>query len=399
MKNNILFYIPKINKTYGGVYQYSIGLLKTLSKDLSHKYNFHVYILEKNEEYRFLAKEHKNIFLIETLPSEPLTLKFSRFFKSFTNKILSQFNINIYFKLTVPHIDYIIKKRKINIIHCPYQEICKDSHNTPIISTMHDVQELYFPEFFSSKEREDRSRNYRKCIDKSDIVIVSYNHIKNDIIRFFEKPSSKVKVLLLEMQNLWFHKFNNSDLIKPDDVSEFFILYPASTWKHKNHLKLLEALEIIINKHNIDLKLVCTGNNNTPHFHEINKKVEELRISNNVKFLGIVDDKDLYNLYKRARAIVIPTLYEAGSFPLMESILMKIPVICSNVTSLPETIGDIRFTFDPNNKEDISSKIIKIVTDINFRKENINAIESASKELRNTEISNNVSIIYNNLIK
>ena len=326
-------------------------------------------------------------------------MKFSRLFKLFTNKILNQFNINNYFKLTIPHIDYIVHRRKINIIHCPYQEICEDSNNTPIISTMHDVQELYFPEFFSSKEREDRSRDYRKCIDKSDIIIVSYNHIKNDIIRFFDKPSSKIKVLLLEMQNLWFDKFNDSDIIKLDDVPEFFILYPASTWKHKNHLKLIAVLKIIIDKNNIDLKLVCTGNNNTPHFHEIKKKIEELKICNNVKFLGIVDDKNLYNLYKKARAIVIPTLYEAGSFPLMESILMKIPVICSNVTSLPETIGDLKFTFDPNSKEDMSNKIIKIIKDINYREENINAIKVASEKLRNTEMSNSVKKIYNDLIK
>ena len=74
----------------------------------------------------------------------------------------------------------------------------------------------------------------------------------------------------------------------------------------------------------------------------------------------------------------MPTLYEAGSFPLMESILMGIPVVCSNVTSLPETIGDNQFVFDPNNINDIAEKIIKIWDDENYRADNLDILMGIS---------------------
>ena len=72
-------------------------------------------------------------------------------------------------------------------------------------------------------------------------------------------------------------------------------------------------------------------------------------------------------MYKKAHGVVIPTKYEAGSFPLIESIFLQIPVICSNVTSLPETIGNSDFTFDPRNENEIIDKLEKIYFDSSYR--------------------------------
>jgi glycosyltransferase involved in cell wall biosynthesis len=69
--------------------------------------------------------------------------------------------------------------------------------------------------------------------------------------------------------------------------------------------------------------------------------------------------------------VVIPTLYEAGSFPLLEAMSLQAPVICSSVTSLPETIGDTRFVFDPLDIEKMASLIIELLDDSELRATNI----------------------------
>ena len=71
-------------------------------------------------------------------------------------------------------------------------------------------------------------------------------------------------------------------------------------------------------------------------------------------------------LYNNANLIAIPSLYEAGSGPLFEAMYYSRPVICSNVTSLPESIGDCEFVFDPLNLDEISNLILRGLYDKDF---------------------------------
>ena len=391
----ILFNIPNISKQSGGIYQYSITLLKILAKsNLSH--HFFVYSNINDTDLQNIVRVNSNLFY--TIENEPFTHKLKRnFFES-----LSFFSKKFRIPINLPQIDFydlLIKKYNIDIIHTPYQGIVAKK-NTPTITTMHDVQELHFPEFFTSDERAYRAVNYKKAIDNADAVIVSYNHVKDDIHKYFNKPRNQIFTVLLDMEELWFKKFENIDVKSSENhnIPADFLLYPAATWEHKNHLRLIEAIAQL-KEENIIVNLVCTGYQ-TPFFKDIIiPRIDLCGLDNQVFFLGIVPDMDLYILYKNCRAIVIPTLYEAGSFPLMESILMNIPVICSNVTSLPETIGDKRFVFDPYVVNDIKSKVKKIWFEDNYRKENFITIEKQALKLRNNNnnAAYNVDKIYSDL--
>ena len=131
-----------------------------------------------------------------------------------------------------------------------------------------------------------------------------------------------------------------------------YVLYPAATWKHKNHISLIKSLRKLRDE-GIEIDLVSTGNR-TEYFKTIQSVIDELDLSEVVHFLGIVSEEELIGLYKNARLVVIPTLYEAGSGPLYESMRYGIPVVCSNVTSLPETVGKNEFVFNPNNLEEMT---------------------------------------------
>jgi glycosyltransferase involved in cell wall biosynthesis len=243
-----------------------------------------------------------------------------------------------------------------------------------------------------------RAINYKQSIDNSDAVIVSYEHIKEDIIRFFEKPMKQVHVVFLEMNNLWFEKFlNESELVDISKYSESrpFVLYPAATWAHKNHVGLLKACKILKDK-GLEIKLLCTGHL-TKHYERIKEVVNELNLERSVSFLGVVPDEALFSLYKNTIGVVVPTIYEAGSFPLMEAMLLRIPVICSNVTSLPETIGNSEYVFNPNDCNSIAEKLERLVSSKEFRTENIRNSELQSKRLINTGALPKLKAVYSAL--
>jgi glycosyltransferase involved in cell wall biosynthesis len=264
---------------------------------------------------------------------------------------------------------------------------------------MHDVQELHFPEYFTPEERAERATLYLKYIKYADKIIVSYEHIKADIIKYFHKPANDIQVCLLDMNNLWFDKYNSNDVIPFSDtaISGRYIIYPANTWQHKNHMGLLNAVAILKQKGISDLKIICTGHK-TPYFYDVLQPfIEQHNLNDNFIFPGILSEEELYSLYVTCVGVIVPTMYEAGSFPLMESILLGVPVICSNVTSLPETIGNSEFIFDPTDAHDISRKLLLLWQDHFFIKNSIaNNVKQASR-LQNTGALNKIISTYQDI--
>ena len=94
-------------------------------------------------------------------------------------------------------------------------------------------------------------------------------------------------------------------------------------------------------------------------------------------------EEELYWLYKNAMLTVIPTKYEAGSFPLMEAMKLGSPVIASNVTSLPETIGSEAYLFDPDNPAQIADKITTYGLSDQNRTRNIRVNKRKIEQLMN----------------
>lgn len=391
--SNILINIPDINKAYGGVYQYSIALLKILAgSKLPH--DFFIFCRDPEPAIIEIIKKYPNFH-----HAQPPNLPYSRdetFLQIFLNRVSRKLKLKRkFYKKDV--YDWLSEELKIDIIHTPFQSNIKKP-GIKCVTTLHDVQELHFPEFFTSAQRAQRAVNYKKAIDEADAVIVSYDHIKKDIVKYFNKPGKKIFTVLLDMQKLWFENNQSNTSVnieKKFNLSTEFILYPASSWQHKNHLKLVEAIKLL---NDPEIHLICTGNRTEHYYNTILPFIKENNLSKQIIFLGIVEDEELLELYKKCRAVVVPTLYEAGSFPLMESILLGVPVVCSNVTSLPETIGDDSFLFDPYNIEDMAEKINKIRCDNSYRQRNLSRTKIQAEKLRFNNAASKINKIYEELL-
>lgn len=375
---NVLYYIPDLQQSYGGIRQYAKALLEIMAQDKTNKY--FIYHNSNDPEILSVIKQHPELKIIH---DEDVWIDYTKF----SWKIKARISNFLYYKLRIGKpvfnlsvIDLFCKVYEIDIIHCPNQYIPK-TDKVKLITTMHDVQELHYPKFFDAQTRAYRATGYLDYLTRASRIVVSYNHVKEDLVRYFQVTEDKISVLLVRMDNLWIKKYLGSNYkFESTDITGNFLLYPANTWEHKNHLNLIKALAILRNEKRLKIHLICTGHK-TEFFKEIENLISELNISDQVEFRGVVSEEELYHLYRSCRGVVIPSLYEAGSFPLYESILLGVPVICSNVTSLPETIMNEDALFNPDDPGQIASKLLQMWINEGFREDCKRKLCSAKEKL------------------
>ena len=154
---------------------------------------------------------------------------------------------------------------------------------------------------------------------------------------------------------------------KKISLPENFFFYPAQFWEHKNHIRILEAIDIL-KKKNINLNFVFCGKDKG-NLGNIKKKINKLNLNNNVKIFNFLSNEEIKYLYKNAIALVMPTYFGPTNIPPLDAWANELPVIYSN--HLSEQTSDAALYVDPNSCEELADKIQKILN-IEVRKDLIN---------------------------
>jgi glycosyltransferase involved in cell wall biosynthesis len=240
--------------------------------------------------------------------------------------------------------------------------------DVPFIYHPHDLQHVHLPEFFSMRERKRRDVWYHHLSWRAETVVVTSTWARDDIVRHFRLPSSKVVVIPWAPPLEAYQPPTDDDveLLRRDlGIPTTFILYPAQTWPHKNHLNLVRALAQLRGE-GLDVPLVLTGRE-TPFAERIRREAAAKSITDLIHWRGFVGGLELGALYKLARAVVIPSRFEAASAPLWEAFAAGVPAACSNVTSLPKQAGDAALIFDPDDVGGIAAAIRALWLDDGLR--------------------------------
>lgn len=374
-----------ISPSDGGIFQYSIYLLKMLvnCEEVNTIYLFY----SENQSATFAEymsnnkirairhrKRNKMLKFMQQTSEFCLTRYYMRIHKQKYNLIL--------YKLLNPERTFF-NRYKIDLLHVPRQHSPAYRLKFPVVITMHDIIHFHYPEFFTSLERVHKAIRYHVSFKEADRIIVSYDHVKEDVGKYFKEEAAKTSVCPVPLRDDWITvgPTDKSILKEKYKIPEKFILTPAATWQHKNHLAVLEALSIL-KCEGLNVFWIATGLK-TPHYETIEKRINELNLENQVLFTDVVSDSDLKGFYLMAGLVVIPTFYEAGSGPLIEAMRYEIPVICSNVTSLPGVIGNHEFIFKPDNIAELATLIRKGLTDNDFIRRNKENSKKQTELLRN----------------
>lgn len=265
--------------------------------------------------------------------------------------------------------DGFVEGTGAGIVHFPYQFGFKT--RIPTIYHPHDLQHVHLPEYFSAAERRTRERFYGTLCRQAEMVAVASSWVKRDVETHFRLRPEKVRVVPLAPANLAYPVPTGPELDEARRrlvLPASFVFYPARTWPHKNHLGAVEAVAHLRTSRGLEVPLVFSGGQ-SEHAATVIGRARALGVEHLVRFVGHVTPLDLQCLYRLARAVVVPSRFEAASFPVWEAHLAGVPVACSNVTSLPRQAGEAALLFDPDRPEEMAVAVERLWVDPTLRAE------------------------------
>ncbi len=255
-----------------------------------------------------------------------------------------------------------------DLLHSPVQIFSRFDFRVPTVLNLHDLQHLHFPENFRPSDIEARNHYYGLSAALASAIVVSSNFVRDDLIGQMNVPAHKVftvPVTWNPMVEDGLAQFNADDARIHYGLPARYALFPAQFWPHKNHVRLVEALSIVLKRRPAeDLCLVFTGFRGHSGWPAVEKRIAELGLENRVLCLDYVPVEHLGGLYKASLFCVMPSTFEASSYPVIEAQILGVPAMCSNVTSLPELMaGNAGLLFDPFDPEDIARQMIRWLDD------------------------------------
>jgi len=130
-----------------------------------------------------------------------------------------------------------------------------------------------------------------------------------------------------------------------------FFFYPAQFWTHKNHLRLIEAVARLLPEMP-DIHLVLCGSKKNA-FDAVSRRIHDFGIWNQVTVIDFIPDEDLPAIYRRARALVMPTFFGPTNIPPLEAFEYGCPVAISNIYGIPEQVQGAALLFDPRSVDEL----------------------------------------------
>jgi len=293
-----------------------------------------------------------------------------------------------------------LKKLKIDILHSPNYITPLFKFGFKIILTIHDLTFLLFPEKYPITKRLLFSKMLPVFIKISDKIIAVSENTKKDILKLFNVLEAKIIVTYEsypDYYNYSIDKEKAKEILIKYGIEKKYILYIGMIEPRKNIISILKAFVELDKELEIDLVIVGKKGWYFKEIEEYMMKIEKLKLRNNIIFTGYVPEEELKYFYKAALMFIYPSLYEGFGLPPLQAMSCGTPVITSNVSSLPEVVGDAAIKINPDNLGELKNSIRCLYADKGKREDLIRKGLENSKKFSLEKVAIKVLSVYNSL--
>ncbi len=328
----------------------------------------HLLMTDKENEYFLFFSyrvRQKDIKKIEKFGNPNIKIKRFPFscYKKFLPIVYSEMLANAFFL-----------KHKLDVLHTPGGRVPL-TYKRKLIVTAHNLAIKKFPELFSKKELL-KYKIKPPAYNKADVIIATSESAKKDLINNFSVAESKIKVIYNAFDEKFFNDASITEIQEVKNkykIKGEYILF-MNTIKPLNNLsRLIEAFSksrLILKgkKPSSNYKLVLAGKSGWMS-DEIKQIAKDFGLKNEIIFPGYIAPQDLNALFAGADIFVSIPIYEEFGSPVLEAMACGTPVICSDVSSLPEITSGAAQMVNPYDIGGIKNMILKVLDDDKLREE------------------------------
>lgn len=273
----------------------------------------------------------------------------------------------------------ILNHTKPDIFYSPDGYLSLNA-NVPSVPVIHDLNYEHYPNDLPKTESWYYRHFFPLFAKKAQKILTVSEFSKQDICKQYHIDASKIDVVYNGADSLYkpLEEMEKKEIQGKYSNGEQYFLYVSALHPRKNVKRLLEAFDKMKEAANSPIKLVLVG----PHYFknsDMEKVYGEMKFKNDIIFTGRLNVDELSKVMGAAFALVYVSYFEGFGIPLVEAMQCDIPIVASNITSIPEIAKDAALIVDPFSIDSISSGMLEVLKNEVLRK---NLIEHG-RERRN----------------
>lgn len=283
-------------------------------------------------------------------------------------------------------------RRQNDIVHLPNQNFARYAlfSKNPFIVTVHDMIRFFFGFAKETPTEKILLKLDIRGIKRADHIITVSQHTKHDLIEYLDIPNSRISAIYNGIDH---------DVFKPCKIKVMdnpYILYVGSERPRKNLETLIEAFATL-EKEFPELRLVKVGEPGRyrEYRRETIRKLDSLGITRSVQFVDQVSGSELAHYYSSAALLAYPSLYEGFGLPALEAMACGCPVVTSNISSLPEVVGDAGIMINPYDADNLAEMMRQVLIDNELRNNMIRKGLERSKKFSWEKTAEQTQEVYN----
>ena len=236
--------------------------------------------------------------------------------------------------------------------------------DVPLLAWIPDFQHLHLPEMFSADEVIARNNMFTQIAQFAPRIIVSSQDVCKDFQAFAPFMAEKVRILsfVANVPREIFHT-EPTWVCRQYNLPERFFYLPNQFWKHKNHMLVLDALQIL-KRRGVPVTVICTGNTNDyrqpGYFAQLLAVISERGLRDNFIILGMVPHKTTLHLMRQALAVLQPSLFEGWSTTVEEVKSVGKSIVLSDIPVHREQDPPQALYFHPADPEDLAGQLEEV---------------------------------------
>jgi glycosyltransferase involved in cell wall biosynthesis len=233
------------------------------------------------------------------------------------------------------------------------------------VITVHDLNFLYYPQFLTAESRRYYNDQIRRAVQIADHILADSHATRLDLIKLLNVPDEKITVVWLAPNAEVFRPLKPAEVAAARDrlqLPDRFILFAGTLEPRKNVAGLLRAYRLLRDRDSYSPDLILAGSRGWL-FDETRALIDELRLTDRVRWIDSPVDADLAALYNAAAVFVLPSHYEGFGLTVLEAMACGTPCLISDRGSLPEIAGGAAVEIDPDDVVELAAAMAGVLND------------------------------------